>query len=563
MKKLQRMLALLLSVMMLIGVFTACGKEESETTPATESKTAANTEATPVETEATEEGALRLHWYQANGINTVFEDPWIEQQNLYPYMVFDALVAYEPQNSRCVGRLATDWTVSEDGLTYTFTLREGVTWHDGEPFTAEDVVFTFNAEVANPQCAFRTNISQIEGYQDVVDGNATELTGVSAEGNVLTIKLASVKATFVEGLRTLMILPEHLLKDVAPADLSSYEPYWSCPVGTGAYKMNTVNFPDNFTLIANEDYWDATAGIKNVEFVNYTSGGNDAILNAMIAGELDYVFGNATNDMAAAQNVMAQNPDVQTLLISGGGTVRMLAFNLNRTDGKAKDCLQDATVRQAFDMLVDKEGIASFYNGQSVAMSTLVNPNSPEYNTDIPLPNYDPETGKKMLEDAGFDFSQTYEIAYYYDDQTTKDVMAYMTQCFADVGITVECSFYADSGLLSQGTFDILYQGANHWLDGGCNSLYASNSNPYLGTELRDEYFNDLAVKYFTVGSAAERAEISKQLQALDYQYRQYIAIYQLQTVQMYNAAHVEFPSDIFELSNCTNYRWNEWKLIG
>lgn len=141
--------------------------------------------------------------------------------------------------------------------------------------------------------------------------------------------------------------------------------------------------------------------------------------------------------------------------------------------------------------------------------------------------------------------------------------MAYMTQCFADVGITVECSFYADSGLLSQGTFDILYQGANHWLDGGCNSLYASNSNPYLGTELRDEYFNDLAVKYFTVGSAAERAEISKQLQALDYQYRQYIAIYQLQTVQMYNAAHVEFPSDIFELSNCTNYRWNEWKLIG
>lgn len=548
MKRAIRIVSAVLSVILLLSLFTACGGNGGS------GGTGEN---------VNETGTLKLHWFQGIGINTVFEDPWIDQQSLYPYMVFDALVAYEPQNNRLVGRLATEWTESEDGLTYTFTLREDVKWHDGQPFTAEDVLFTLNTQVANPRCNYRTNIQEISGYQDVVDGKATELAGVSAEGNVITIKLDKKKATFVHGLRTLLILPKHLLQDVEASKISAYEPYWSKPVGTGAYKMNTVNFPDNFTLIRNDDYWDAKAAIKNVQFTNFAAGGNDAIMNAMISGDLDYVFGNATNDMEVAQNVMNQNSDVKTLMISGGGTIRFFGVNLNRKDGKQNEDLKKVEVRRAFDMLIDKNGIADFYSGQGIAMSTFVNPNDDVYNDDVPAPVHDPQAAKAALEAAGYDFSKTITIGYYYNDQTTKDVMAYITQNFADVGIVAETQFFADSNLIAEGKFDLMYYGANHWLPAGVYGQYGSNANKELGVEERHEIFNDLAVNYFATSDAGERDRIAKEMQALDYQHRYLIPLYQLQTVQMYNSAHLQFPADIFEMSNCTNYRWSEWNLYG
>ena len=548
MKHAIRILSLVLSLVLLLSLFTACGGNGGN------GGTGEN---------VNETGTLKLHWHQGIGINTVLEDPWIDQQSLYPYMVFDALVAYEPQNDRIVGRLATEWTESEDGLTYTFTLREDVKWHDGQPFTAEDVLFTLNTQVANPRCNYRVNIQDIVGYQDVVDGKATELAGVTAEGNVVTIKLAKKRAIFVTALRTLMMLPKHLLQDVDPSKISSYEPFWSKPVGTGAYKFNTVNFPDNFTLIRNDDYWDAKAGIKNVQFTNFAAGGNDAIMNAMISGELDYVFGNATNDMEVAQNVINQNSDVKTLMISGGGTIRFFGVNLNRKDGKQNEDLKKVEVRRAFDMLIDKEGIASFYPGQGVAMSTFVNPNDPSYNDDVPAPKHDPQAAKAALEAAGYDFSKTLSIGYYYNDQTTKDVMAFITQNFADVGITAEAKFFADSNLISEGKFDLMYYGASHFLPAGCYGQYSANANKELGTDGRREIFHDLQNSYSATADLAERDRIAKELQVLDYQHRFLIPLYQLQTVQMYNSAHLQFPLDIFELSSCTNYRWSEWNLYG
>lgn len=576
MKKM-RLIALLLAAIMMLGIFAGCSKPaESTDTPTPAADTPADTTDTPAEeTDAPEETAteetkyMKLQWFQGIGIDSIFEDPWIDQQSLYPYMVFDALVAYEPQNGRIVGRLASDWTESEDGLTYTITLRDDVKWHDGEPLTAEDVIFTFNTESANPMCNYRANIRNIEGYDAVANGEATELSGLSAEGNVITIKLSSVKATFMHGLRTLMILPKHLLQDVAPADISTYEAFWSKPIGTGAYKMDQVSFPDYFTLVANEDYWDATAGIKNVQFMNYAAGGNDAMIAAMIAGDLDYVFGNATNDMAVANNVSSQNPDVKVLLLSGGGTTRFLNFNLGgREDGKDKEILKDPKVRQAFDLIIDQNVIASFYSGQAVALSTLVNPASAQYNSDIPLPYQDIETAKQMLDEAGFDYSQTIDIAYYYDDQTTADIMALLKQEFAEAGVTVETTLLTgdlNTLIYESSNFDLLYEGGSHWLPAGVYGYLCSNSpDSFMGmVEERSELFDEAGFGYFATGDDAELKKLADQLQATDYQYRFTIPCYTLNTVQMYNAAHINIPADVFSFTNCTNYRFNEWSLAG
>lgn len=569
MKKITRLFSLLLVAAMMVGVLAGCGQKDPDPTTAVETTSAP---AAPVTTEAAEpaeEGVLKLQWYQGIGIDSIFEDPWMDRQCLYPYMVFDALVAYEPQNERVVSKLATDWTISEDGMTYTFTLREGVKWHDGEDFTADDVLFTFNAQAANPTSNSRSILREVEGYTEVTEGTAATLAGLSAEGNVITIKLTTPKATFLQNMSFLMILPEHLLKDGDAASLSSYEAYWTKPVGTGAYKIDKVSFPDNFTVVANENYWGEQPGIKNAQFVNYSAGGNDALVAAVIAGDLDYAFGSGVNDITVANNIAAQNKDVNVMVSAGGGMNRFFCFNLgDREDGNMKADIQKAEVRQAFSLLLDQDTIASFYTGQASAMYTLVNPNNPQFNDDIPTVSKDVETAKKMLEDAGFDFNQTIDIAYYYDDQTTADIMALITQDFAEAGVKVETRLLKDdlsNQLYTYCNYDLCYVGSTNENPASLYEKVASTSSfTFMGKpEERGAIFDELVTKYMATADYAEQKEYADQLQVLDYQYRFTLPCYQLNTVSVYNSAHVSIPEDIFAQGGCNNYRFEEWKLVG
>lgn len=147
----KRYLALLLALVMLLSL-AACTKAPAQTadeqTPETTGTTETATEQTS-EQPAAESGTLKLVWHAATGIDTLFENPWRDVQCLYPYMVFDRLVSVNGSGEYVMG-LATDYTVSDDGLTYTFTIRDGVTWQDGTPFTADDVVFYSGAILRIP-----------------------------------------------------------------------------------------------------------------------------------------------------------------------------------------------------------------------------------------------------------------------------------------------------------------------------------------------------------------------------------------------------------------------------
>lgn len=571
MKKASRILALLLAVMMVVGMFAGCGNqaEPEAAPPATENNQpeANQPEANEPEAAPVEEGVLQLVWQQASGITTIFEDPWIDLQSLYPYMIFDPLCYCDPQTSSWSPALASDWTISEDGMTYTFTLREGVKWHDGEDFTADDVLFTFNTQMKNPT-AKRWLLQYVEGYQACVDGEADTLSGLSADGNTITLKLTQPDSLFLNYIGACYILPEHLLKDVDPAKLSTDEAYWSKPVGTGAYVIDEVSFPDYFTVTANENFWGEKAGIKNVQFMSYDAGGSDAVVAALIAGDLDYAYGNSVNDMAVANNIVAQNADVVAKLKASGYT-RFFLFNMDqRTDGNNKADLLKPEVRQAFDLLIDKNMIASFYNGQAVALSTFANPANPEYNDDIPLPQKDIETAKKMLEEAGFDFSQTIDMAYYYDDQTTYDIMQMMVQDFAAAGVTLNPQLATgdlNKALYEEPNYDILYLAS-----GGARAcdlysvLLSTSPETYIGhVEERGALYDEIFKEYISTTDVARAKELADQLQVTDYQTRYSIPAYALNTVVVYNGARVSIPDEIFEIDGCTNYRFHEWKLLG
>lgn len=566
----KKILALLLVLSMVLCLFAACGSGTTTTTTQGSNTTTApadDTTAAP-EPSLNETGALKLMWYQGIGIDSIFEDPWRDQQSLWPYMVFDALVAEEVSNVSVVPKLATDWEISDGGKTVTLTLREGVKWHDGEDLTVEDVLFTYNAQMKNPNAGKKNLLAPVVGYQDVLDGKATELAGMTAEGNTITFKLDYVDTLFLNHLAYLFILPEHLLKDVPAEEMSTYEAYWSKPVGTGTYVIDQVSFPDYFTCVRNDNYWDDKAAIKNVQFTSYDAGGQDAVVAALINGDLDYASGMHINDMVVASNVVAQN-DAVTIVTQPAAFSRWFGFNLgDRADGKVKEDLQNPVVRQAFDLIFDKQTIASFYNGQCVALSTFVNPEMDQYNDDIPLPEQNIEKAVEMLKSVNYDFSQVIDIGHFYSDQTTLDILALIVQDFAKAGITVETHLvegdlvklmYEDSN------FDLFYQGYGGARPADCYWLQTSHSSiQYLDNDAeRTGLYDSLYTEYTSTTDPARAKELADQMQAIDYQYRFIIPIYMQNTIVVYNSDKVYIPEMISEIAGAKDWNFDEWSLLG
>ena len=567
MKRMKQFLAMLLVLTMSVGMLSGCGKSEETPAAAEATETTNNAEATE-ETGGASGGVLKLQWNQQKGIDTLIESPWTDAQCLLPYMLFDSLVAIESDGT-IIGKLASDWTISEDALTYTFTIRDGVTWHDGEALTAEDVAWSWYAHAASGSSNGAAGVKKVAGYAEAADGSADTLAGITVDGNTVSITLAAPSRTFLADACIVKILPKHLLGDVPVTEVNTYEAFWSNPIGTGIYKIEEISYPDYCIVTANEDYFGEKAGIEKVQFTNYSAGGNDAVVAALISGDLDFAFKNAVNDIEVANNVVAQNPDVYAQMGTSNYS-RYMVFNLgDRADGAVKDDLKEEKVRQAFNMIINQDAIASFYDGQAVGMSTMVNPGSASYNSDIPLPSQDIEGAKALLEEAGFDFSQTIDIAYYYDDQTTADVMAMVKQDFASAGVTVETSLMTGdlaTQIYTDCNYDLLYCAYTPNDPIGLYIYFTSNSAyTYMGQkEERGALFDELYASWDASTDDATAKAIGDELQALGYQTCYIIPCYALNTIVMYNTKHVSVPEDIFavDYENSRDWKFEEWKLV-
>lgn len=566
-KRFVRMISMGLAMLMVVGSLAGCGsKEEAADTPATDVTDTADADSTTAE-DINETGKLRLMWEQNIGIDTLFVNPWNDRQTQHIYAIYESLLGDEPQNDAVVGVLATGYEVSEDGLTYTLPLREGVKWHDGEDFTVDDVLFSLNGIVANPTSAFKQNLSLVEGYQDVVDGKAEALSGLSVEGNNIVIKLSSTDPLFPRYLTNVSILPAHCFEGVSFAEIDSYEPFWSKPIGTGQYVIDEVSFPDYFTCVRNENYWGEKAKIKTIEFIAYDAGGADATTAALIAGDIDFAMNGTINDITVAKSMIEQNPDLAYSL-QANVSYRMFVFNLGtRSDGNNKEDLLKPEVRQALDLMIDKQMMASYYSGQATAISTFCHPDNPQYNDDIPLPEKDLDKAKQMLEEAGFDFSQTIDLAYYYTDQTTIDIMEVIKADFASIGVNLNPILLTGdvSGLVyEESNFDLIYVN-----NGGVNpcdtyqALRPSTGYTFLGDdEKRAEIWEEAVSNYKSAKDSVERKKYADELQALDYQYRYAIPVYVMDTVVVYNTSHVSIPEGFLTYSGCNHYAWEDWSLV-
>ncbi|MET3698751.1 peptide/nickel transport system substrate-binding protein [Bacillus oleivorans] len=291
--------------------------------------------------------------------------------------IYETLVEFGPQDTELYPGLATEWTPSDDGLTYTLKLREGVKFHDGTDFNADAVVYNFERWKAGSKEQFYYYNSQFSGIIDTV---------TAVDPYTVEFKLTRPLAPF---LKNLAMSPFAIASPTAIEEHG--DKFTENPVGTGPYIFQEWKRNDRITIVKNENYWDSE--FPKLETIIFRSiPDNSARVNALMSGEVDLIDGVNYSDMPQIE----ANPDLQ---VFNRPSMNIAYLGLTAT----REPFNNKLVRQAINHAIDKEAIiAAFYEG---AAQPAVNPMPPViagYNDEIAGYEYDPEKAKQLLAEAGF-----------------------------------------------------------------------------------------------------------------------------------------------------------------
>ncbi len=360
------------------SMITGCGSgAKTETAVSTEAETTAaeEKETTAAETaQDTEKRKERILTVSGNG-DFGFPSVYTISPKGQGYMtlsyIFDTLMWKD--ESGLIPYLAEDYSVSEDGLTYTFQLRKGVSFTDGTPFTAEDVKFTFDYMKEHPYKW--VSVSMVE-EASVVDEHTVE------------IKLNKTYNPFLSDVAgSLPILPKHIWENVTEPETFT-EP--EAAISTGPFILENYDAAaGTYTFKANEDYFYGDVQIDKLVIAN-VSGGDSK--EALLSGEIAA----APNISYKAAMSLKDSPEY-TVLEGPGLSVTRLYFNFDEEAMAVKEIRQAMYHAVNLDEIVEKAYGGAGYPGSA----GHVQPGTPWYNPDVRQYAYDVETAKKMLSEAG------------------------------------------------------------------------------------------------------------------------------------------------------------------
>ncbi|MDY0909090.1 ABC transporter substrate-binding protein [Microbacterium sp. CFBP9034] len=311
--------------------------------------------------------------------------------------IYQGLVARTPEQD-IVPALASDWTVSPDGLTYIFTLREGVTFHDGQELTPADVVWSLETRQDTPEWSDSDRLANVDS--------------ITADGQEITLTLAEPDSSLLWNLtgRAGLVLKEGDTVD-----------YQTAANGTGPFVLDDWRQGDSISFVRNEEYWGEPAQVAEVVF-DYIPD-NQAALNAALAGEVDVVTGFDAN----LQEQIEANGDFS--LVVGQSTDKgTLAFN--QKSGPLADKRVRQAIRQAIDHDAFVEALASGETQYGPIPSL-----DPGYEDLSDVAPYDPDAARALLEDAGVeDLELTLTIPNFYSTTIPQILVSNLNE----VGITLE-----------------------------------------------------------------------------------------------------------------------------
>lgn len=341
--------------------------------------------------------------------------------------VFDTLIDYQEGSTELKPALATNWVASEDGLVWTFTLRQGVKFHDGTDFNADAVVFNFNRwmDPAHPyhQGDFAYYGYMFGGYKGDEGHVIKEV--VAKDPYTVEFHLNYPQGPF---LNNIAMSPFAI---ASPTAIEKYgDKFGENPVGTGPFVFKEWVRNDKVVLEKNPNYYQE--GFPFLDQLIFKSiPDNSARFIALQSGEIDMMDGVNPEDVTLAE----ANPDLNVWL-RPSMNVGYLAFNTE------KEPFNNPKVRQALSMAVNKQGlIDAFYNGLAEPAKNPLPPSIWGYNDSIEDYEYNLEKAKELLAEAGYPNGFDTELWYMpvprpYIPQGKKIAEAIQSD-FAKIGVNV------------------------------------------------------------------------------------------------------------------------------
>jgi len=352
--------------------------------------------------------------------------------------LFDGLMDYEPGTATLTPDLAESYTISDDGTVYTFTLRQGVKFHNGREMTADDVKYSLDRvtdpKTQSPGAGF---FASIKGFDEISDGSASTLEGVTAvDAHTVKIELTRPDATFlhVMALNFSFVVPKEAVEEHG-ADFGKH------PVGTGAFKLGEWTLGQKLVFERNADYWHA--GLPKLDQITFEVGQEPVVaLLRLQNGEVDI----AGDGIPPAKFLEVKDDPAYSKLIVEGGQLHT-GYLTMKTTMKPFD---DVKVRQAVNMAINKDRIVRIINGRAVPANQPLPPTMPAYDTSYEGYAYDVEGAKALLAEAGLADGFETELYVYNTDPNPRIAQA-IQQDLAAIGIKAEIKALAQANVIAAG----------------------------------------------------------------------------------------------------------------
>jgi peptide/nickel transport system substrate-binding protein len=433
------------------------------------------------EAAASEGGTVVVGWwdvlYSVNPLYNPGESPL-----LYP--VFETPIVFDPVNDEPLPLLVTTWQVSDDGVSWTFTVREGVNFQDGETLTAGDIVYTYQAHMSEDLASYdRSYVVERIAEISADDEMTVAVTATEVDADFLNVMVYSIVPEHIYGQVPLAEMSEHALTAGTDLDLV---------VGTGPFRLTERVVDGNWRLTRFDDYWAGPAHLDEVIFEPVLD--TTVIATKMLAEENDIVILSFT-DIA-----LVQDEEHVTILEALPRGMDYFPFNL---DPERAPLFQDVRIRQALAFGLDRQAfIDVVYEGYAEVADGLIPPSLWSANPEgiTVLYPYDPEQAMALLEEVGWvmgedgirekdgqrlaveqlNFRTTIsELGFQICQENYRQIGVEVTSNFTEPTTTLE--------LYDAGDFEFAYWGVLPFQGSGYDELYAighSGSFPNGGNRM-------------------------------------------------------------------------------
>lgn len=371
-------------------------------------------------------GQVNVGYTKPVTLNPLFSTAGSEQ--VVEQLIFGSLVKVNAK-LEAIPDIAQEIEVSEDATTYTFKLNPNLTFTDGQPLTAQDVVFTIERAIdARTGSYWQGRLMAIQGAAEFSEQGAETISGLETPDDATVIMhLKAPDSTWLLTLGDfsgLGILPKHVLEGIAPDQMKQHSFSLEPNVSAGVFKFERYETDQFIELSRNENYGGEKAKLDRVFFKILTP---DVMVAQMETGELDVA------SIPVTEIERLRSNSNLTVLSVPSPSIDFLAVNIT------KPYLADKRVRQAMMYALDREAIvdAIFAGEASVVHQTII---GPEWMGELELNPYtfDPDRARQLLSEAGWDSSQKIELDYVPGTKTRDAYAPIIQQQFKDVGIEIE-----------------------------------------------------------------------------------------------------------------------------